>query len=579
MCASKKIVKAVAIIIIVSLLAIGGVVTFFVTTIDQSMIKKKATELVYNKTGRNLKIEGDVGLTFFPWLGVKIQKISLSNPTNFKHGNFIQADEIGVSVKLLPLILGRVEAKNLIIKNLDLNLIKNRAGKNNWEGLSKTNNKQNNQTPSTTKNHLYFSKFTIANVMIDGGNILWQNHQTGKKIKITQLNLDCKKVTLDEPFAVTISFYIPGFQPSLDLKIKADTRVTLSVDKKLYLFKNIKLTGFLKNKHTGQSHKFSADTAITVDLRKEQFFTDKTRLHIANTNITGSLKAKNIINKPTFSGYLAIDDLNTKEIIQLVGTNKSVKDKLHLSRFSTQIAGNSDVINFQKIKFDFYEGKAVGNAKIYLRNPAPQFNLKLKLENISMKPLLIDLAKYEKFSGKLSLDTNITTIGNKAEEMLQNLNGGGKVLLTNGSYRGVDIPYEVRHGHAILNRKEMPQKPSDPHTDFDRLTMSFNINRGVLNTNDLLILAPDYRVTGKGDANLTTNNLNLSVSAYSNHDKNFLVPIKITGSFTDPSIRPDLAVIIKETIIKGVGKIIKKQLERNIIPEKLKQLIPNGLFQ
>jgi len=158
MCTSKKIVKVFAIIIIVSLLAIGGVVTFFVTTIDQNMIKKKATELVYNKTGRNLKIDGDVGLTFFPWLGVKVQKISLSNPTNFKHGNFIQADEIGVSVKLLPLILGRVEAKNLIIKNLNLNLIKNRAGKNNWENLSKTNNKQNNQTASPPKKSSVFFK-------------------------------------------------------------------------------------------------------------------------------------------------------------------------------------------------------------------------------------------------------------------------------------------------------------------------------------------------------------------------------------------------------------------------------------
>jgi len=263
----------------------------------------------------------------------------------------------------------------------------------------------------------------------------------------------------------------------------------------------------------------------------------------------------------------------------LVGTNKSVEDKLHLNRFSTQIAGNSDAINFQKIKFDFYKGKATGNAKIYLRNPAPQFNIKLKLENISMKPLLIDLAKYEKFSGKLSLDTNITTRGNKAEEIFQNLNGSGKVLLATGSYQGVDIPYEVRHAHAILNGKAAPKKPSAPHTDFDRLTMSFNINRGILNTNDFLILAPDYRVTGRGDANLTTNNINFSLRAYSNHDKNFLVPIKITGPFTDPSIKPDLAVIIKETIIKGVGEIIKKQLERNIIPESIKKLIPTGLFQ
>ncbi len=121
--------------------------------------------------------------------------------------------------------------------------------------------------------------------------------------------------------------------------------------------------------------------------------------------------------------------------------------------------------------------------------------------------------------------------------------------------------------------KPKPQKTSPPHTDFDKLTTSFNINRGVANTNDLLVDAPDYKVTGKGNINLVSKELNLALNAYSKNDKNFFVPIKITGPYNKPSVRPDAAVMLKKAVKDVIQKRVGKQLEK-VIPEKLKDLLP-----
>jgi len=260
------------------------------------------------------------------------------------------------------------------------------------------------------------------------------------------------------------------------------------------------------------------------------------------------------------NGDLKVDAIQTK--------------KLHFNNFTTKVISNNGLIECQKIGFDFYQSKVYGNANVDVRNAVPQLNLKLAFENGAIQPLLIDFAEYNKFKGILTLDTNINMRGMTSEAMLNSISGDGNVLISNGSYQGIDIPYEVRRVHSMLNNKSAPEKSQPPHTDFDRLTMRFRINGGLLNTNDLLIQAPDYKVTGQGSANLVSKQLNLLLSAYSNNDASFFVPIKITGAFADPSVKLDVAVMMQHTVKKAVKDVIEKQLEKFNVPQSLKDILP-----
>ena len=114
--ATKKTIKVIAISVLVAVFFITGGITLFITTVNQDTIKSKIIQLVNDKTSRELKIAGDVSWSFFPWLSIKIQDVSLSNPADFKSGVFAKAQEAGVSIKLLPLIFGRIEADHLALK-------------------------------------------------------------------------------------------------------------------------------------------------------------------------------------------------------------------------------------------------------------------------------------------------------------------------------------------------------------------------------------------------------------------------------------------------------------------------------
>jgi AsmA protein len=557
----KKIVKIILITILAITLLVGGATIFIVKTVDQNTIKNKTTQLVRDKTGRELKINGDISWTFFPWLGIKIQNVSLSNPPNFKDGYFAEVTEADANIRLLPLIFGQIEVGHLTLKNLNLQLIKNSLGKGNWQGLSAPTDAPT--TVTTTKDHkIDAASFIVGDITINNGSIFWQDQKTNKQIKINKFDLHCKNISLKQPFDISTSFHLNDLTSSLNGEVTVNTQVKLDLEKNWYEFKNFQLGGNLKNKDGKRFLNLKGEADVKLDLEKQLLTTNALKLNIVGTTITGSLQCSTLLTNPNFSGNLTASNANAEELIQLIGINKYFKKAVTAS-FKIALTISANVVKLKTIETHLNDTTLQGSAEYTMDNA----NLQLALSNVPMQTLLIDLAKYEKFSGTLSLNTNIN---------VNNLTGNGNVLISQGSYRGIDIPYEVRRAHTILNTKPLPAKPQTPHTDFDKLTMSFKINNGTLSTDDLLIQAPDYKVTGRGNANLLAKNLDFSLSAYSTHDENFFVPIKVTGAFTDPSVKFDTTVMLQYAAKKAIKDVIQKQLDKHLpnIQQQINKILP-----
>ena len=70
---------------------------------DPNDFRDKIEKVVYEATGRELTIEGDVGLQLFPWLAVEIGPTRLGNAAGFGDEPFAEFDSAQLSVRLLPL--------------------------------------------------------------------------------------------------------------------------------------------------------------------------------------------------------------------------------------------------------------------------------------------------------------------------------------------------------------------------------------------------------------------------------------------------------------------------------------------
>ena len=87
------------------LLVIAAVVAYVALTFDPNQYKAQIIAAVQERTQRTLKLEGDLALSFWPSLGAKIGKASLSERGADRE--FAAVQEAHVSLKLLPLLSGQ----------------------------------------------------------------------------------------------------------------------------------------------------------------------------------------------------------------------------------------------------------------------------------------------------------------------------------------------------------------------------------------------------------------------------------------------------------------------------------------
>ncbi len=113
----------------VILYLLGGLLLLIVATaiivplvVDPNDFKDEIAQVVESKTGRGLAIEGDLGLSVFPWLGLEIGPTSLSNAPGFSEAPFAQMDAVEVRVKLMPLLRKELEMDTVLLKGLRLSL-------------------------------------------------------------------------------------------------------------------------------------------------------------------------------------------------------------------------------------------------------------------------------------------------------------------------------------------------------------------------------------------------------------------------------------------------------------------------
>jgi AsmA protein len=103
---------------------------------DPNDFREKIETAVYESTGRELKIEGDVGLQLFPWLAVEVGRTRLGNAPEFGDGVFAEFESARLSVRALPLLFGReLSIGTVALDGFRLDLRVDERGRRNWSDL------------------------------------------------------------------------------------------------------------------------------------------------------------------------------------------------------------------------------------------------------------------------------------------------------------------------------------------------------------------------------------------------------------------------------------------------------------
>ncbi|HEY4342827.1 MAG TPA: AsmA family protein [Parvibaculum sp.] len=190
--------------------------------IPSSVYKQRVVALVKAQTGRDLTIGGDVGLSFFPRLAVKVEDARFSNASWGKDKDMVAMKEMRAALKIMPLFKGEVQIDSFVLVDPVIHLEVKADGTPNWQFETATPTAPVNAPAAQSGGNSSTSlkQIRLGEVSIQNGAATYRNAQTGASLAFEKVDVDLALPGLDEPFAADGSL-VWNSEP-LKLSLKAD---------------------------------------------------------------------------------------------------------------------------------------------------------------------------------------------------------------------------------------------------------------------------------------------------------------------------------------------------------------------
>lgn len=258
-----------------------------------------------------------------------------------------------------------------------------------------------------------------------------------------------------------------------------------------------------------------------------------------------------------------------------------------LSNIKLGLDANGGKIKLSPAQASLYQGSHSGTVAMDATGSKPAININSSLKGVQVEPLLKDLTGKSKIAGQVAGKINVSGVGSNATSIKKTLNGNADLDFSDGAILGVNIARVLREGKAKLSGEKLPATGEPAKTDFSELGASVNIKNGLINNQDFLMKSPFLRVTGAGNADLPSENIDYRlvttlVSSLKGQGgegldelKGIDIPVKVTGTFSDPKYAPDLGGVLKAKVDQELDEQKDKLKEK--ANEKLKDILPGEL--
>ncbi|MGB2833977.1 MAG: AsmA family protein, partial [Methylotenera sp.] len=437
-------------------------------------------------------------------------------------------------------------------------------------------------------------------------NIVINLKADGQKLNLNPLSAKVDDSQIKGSFAIS-QFARPAFQFDLDIDrvdvnryVAADANKAEKSDKPadLNALKTLIADGSLRIGSLKYDKYQASNIKLNLKADGQKLLINQLAAKVDDSQIDANIGISQFSN-PAYQFNVAIDKLDADRYIAKSGSNnKSAGDTpidlsalkklnasgeakigwLKLANVKTEnvnlgLKAENGVATLSPFSANLYQGNMSGILKVDAR-ATPNIAFKQSMKDVSIGPLLVDSINNDMLSGKGAVNVDVTATGGSVSALKKALTGNASLSLADGALKGVDIAGSIRELKNKVNILKTKDASADKSkkTDFSELTATFDIKNGVAHNEDLAMKAPILRL-GKGDSrgdidigNETINYLAKptivkSLKGQEGADLDALagvaIPLKITGTFSNPKYGMDFAAIgtalAKSNLLDKVG--------------------------
>ncbi|AZL71852.1 AsmA family protein [Pseudomonas oryziphila] len=299
---------------------------------DPNDYKDEIRQLARDKAHVELTLNGDIGWSLFPWLGLELHEASIATLNNPKVP-FADLQMLGLSVRVLPLLRREVQMSDVRVEGLNLTLTRDANGHGNWEDIGKplpdpavanapatAPGEAPASEPSKPETSERSVKLDIDSLTVNNARVQFTDEKAGQSYGAESIQLSTGPVHEGVNIPLKASAFLSASQPN----IKARTELTgeLRFDRKLkrYNLEDMRLSGETSGEPlAGKTMTFAAQGQVLVDLAANVASWSSLKVSANQLRALGELNVRDLDKAPQVSGGLSIAQFNLRTFLDGIG--------------------------------------------------------------------------------------------------------------------------------------------------------------------------------------------------------------------------------------------------------------------
>ncbi|PYG03676.1 AsmA protein [Thioalkalivibrio sp. ALE21] len=388
----KRLFGLIGILILVVIV----VAAYLLVTFDANDYKERIEAQVHEQTGRDLELAGDVSLTLFPTLGLRLEDVRFGNAEGFGDEPFAEVDVVDVAVAVMPLLRRELEVQRVEGDGVRLNLARDEDGRNNWDDLAARADEARDEAVTgdedeertATESRLAMERIDIAGISLTNARVVWDDRETGMRAVL-------------DPFSLQVGRFQPGVETRLEMSAALEAEggaleqplsttmdltglVNLDLLNNRYAVRRLDLNLDVEGGPVPQPMAvlFRSDVALEVDeddtrLRMERLTVEASRVTLTGFAELGNLQG----DQPQMRGELRSNTFNLRSVMDDLGMEAPATtdpDALQRVAFDLSAAGTPGNLELSPFLFTLDDTTLSGDATLDTTGERPHFGFDLR---------------------------------------------------------------------------------------------------------------------------------------------------------------------------------------------------------
>jgi AsmA protein len=370
-----KILGLVLLGLLLIIVALGFALTHL---FDPNDYKEEIRQIARDKAHIELTLNGDIGWSLFPWLGLELHEASvatLANPTQ----PFADLQMLGLSVRVMPLLSREVQMSDVRVEGLNLRLNRDKNGHGNWEDIGKAPASPTTAgapapadqpaPPASTpaEKPAQPTRLDIDSLTVNNARVEYTDEQTGKQFSAESIQLSTGPVHDSTNIPVKLTAFLSSNQPAVRVRTEVTGELRFERALQRYKFEDLKLSGEVTGDPLqGKILNFNAQGQLFLDRAANVAEWTGIKLSLNQLRALGELKVNDLDKTPQLNGGVSIAQFDLANFVDSIGQKLPAMGEGSLTKveLASRIAGTPTSVELNNITLKVDDSSFTGRIAV-----------------------------------------------------------------------------------------------------------------------------------------------------------------------------------------------------------------------